>query len=77
MKCSLLDVFKAHIVNGTKMKKEDKVVYAKHLVQGMFYLHTCRPPIIHRDLKPANLLIDHSGVLKARIRHFGVIKILR
>lgn len=77
MKCSLLDVFKAHIVNGTKMKKEDKVVYAKHLVQGMFYLHTCRPPIIHRDLKPANLLIDHSGVLKARIRHFGVIKILQ
>lgn len=69
MKCSLLDVFKAHIVNGTKMKKKDQLVYAKHLAQGMFYLHTCRPPIIHRDLKPANLLIDHSGVLK--VADFG------
>lgn len=70
MKCSLLDVFKAHIVNGTKMKKKDQLVYAKHLAQGMFYLHTCKPPIIHRDLKPANLLIDHSGVLK--VADFGL-----
>lgn len=70
MKCSLLDVFKAHIVNGSKMKKQDQFVYAKHLAQGMLYLHTCRPPIIHRDLKPANLLIDHSGVLK--VADFGL-----
>jgi len=47
MKCSLLDVFKAHIVNGSRMKKRDMIVYATHLAQGMFYLHTCRPPIIH------------------------------
>eukprot|EP00980_Cylindrotheca_fusiformis_P002931 scaffold681_cov130-Cylindrotheca_fusiformis.AAC.7 len=70
MKCSLLDIFKAHIVNGSKMKKQDQLVYAKHLAQGMLYLHTCRPPIIHRDLKPANLLIDHSGVLK--VADFGL-----
>ena len=47
MKCSLLDIFKSHIINGTRMKKRDKVVYATHLAQGMLYLHTCRPPIIH------------------------------
>jgi hypothetical protein len=70
MKCSLLDIFKAHIVHGTKMKEQDGLVYAKHLAQGMLYLHTCRPPIIHRDLKPANLLIDHSGVLK--VADFGL-----
>jgi Protein kinase domain/Ankyrin repeats (3 copies) len=73
MKCSLLDIFKAHIVHGTKMKKKEKVVYATHLAQGMLYLHTCRPPIIHRDLKPANLLIDHSGVLK--VADFGLAKV--
>ncbi|KAL3905425.1 MAG: hypothetical protein SGILL_009683, partial [Bacillariaceae sp.] len=73
MKCSLLDIFKAHIVNGTKMKKKDKFVYALQLAQGMTYLHTCKPPIVHRDLKPANLLIDHSGVLK--VADFGLSKV--
>ncbi len=73
MKCSLLDIFKAHLVNGTKMKKKDQIIYATHLAQGMLYLHTCRPPIIHRDLKPANLLIDHSGVLK--VADFGLAKV--
>jgi serine/threonine protein kinase len=73
MKCSLLDIFKAHIVNGSKMKKKDQIVYAIQLAQGMLYLHTCKPPIIHRDLKPANLLIDHHGVLK--VADFGLSKV--
>ena len=58
MKCSLLDVFKSHIVQGTRMTPRTKMVYALQLAQGMNYLHQCKPPIIHRDLKPANLLID-------------------
>ncbi|GKY92892.1 hypothetical protein MPSEU_000258200 [Mayamaea pseudoterrestris] len=61
MKCSLLDIFKAHIIQGSKMRHRTAIVYARQLAQGMTYLHSCRPPIIHRDLKPANLLIDHSG----------------
>ncbi|EEC45840.1 predicted protein, partial [Phaeodactylum tricornutum CCAP 1055/1] len=73
MKCSLLDVFKSHMVQGTRMRKRTQIIYATQLARGMNYLHTCSPPIIHRDLKPANLLIDHSGVLK--ISDFGLSKI--
>ena len=73
MKCSLLDVFKAHMVQMTQMPKKLQILYAQQLAQGMNYLHTCKPPVIHRDLKPANLLIDHSGVLK--ISDFGLAKV--
>ena len=70
MKCSLLDIFKAHLIHGTRLKKKDQLMYATQLAQGMSYLHTCKPPIIHRDLKPANLLIDFSGNLK--VADFGL-----
>lgn len=73
MKCSLLDVFKSHMVQGTRLSKQRQIIYATQIALGMNYLHTCNPPIIHRDLKPANLLIDHSGVLK--ISDFGLSKI--
>lgn len=73
MKCSLLDVFRAHLVHGTKMPHKQQLMYAQQLAQGMNFLHTCKPPIIHRDLKPANLLIDNSGVLK--ISDFGLAKV--
>ena len=48
MKCSLLDVFKSHIVQGTRMPPRTAMIYAKQLALGMNYLHTCKPPIIHR-----------------------------
>jgi serine/threonine protein kinase len=49
MKCSLLDVFKSHMVQGTFMPKKSQIIYAQQLAQGMNYLHTCHPPIIHRE----------------------------
>lgn len=73
MKCSLLDVFKAHLVQGTRLSHRQQIIYATQLAQGMNYLHNCKPPVMHRDLKPANLLIDHSGVLK--ISDFGLAKV--
>lgn len=65
MKCSLLDIFKAHIIQGSKMRHRTAIVYARQLAQGMTYLHSCRPPIIHRDLKPANC--EYCGAYGGRI----------
>jgi serine/threonine protein kinase len=73
MKCSLLDVFKAYIIQGTKMQHKQALIYAQQLAQGMNYLHTCDPIVLHRDLKPANLLIDNAGNLK--ISDFGLAKV--
>lgn len=73
MKCSLLDVFKAHLVQGTKMAHKTQLSYAHQLAQGMNYLHTCKPIVLHRDLKPANLLIDNTGTLK--ITDFGLARV--
>ena len=50
MKCSLLDIFKSHMVQGTRMSRKNQIVYATQLSLGMNYLHTCSPPIIHRDV---------------------------
>jgi len=73
MECSLLDVFRAHQVHGTRLVRKTSISYAIQLARGMNYLHTCKPPIVHRDLKPANLLLDHTGVLK--ISDFGLAKV--
>jgi Protein kinase domain/Ankyrin repeats (3 copies) len=74
MKCSLLDVFSSHKVQGTRMTHRTQIIFATQLAQGMNYLHTCKPPILHRDLKPANLLIDfNAGALK--ISDFGLSKV--
>ena len=51
MKCSLLDVFKVHKIQGSSMPMKKKLRYAIELAKGMNYLHTCRPPVLHRDLK--------------------------
>ena len=81
MKCSLLDIFKADILHGTKMPKRKQVVYAQQLAQGMNYLHTCKPPIIHRDLKVRlgvclvisfSFCIDHYVFLCA-FSHFSTL----
>lgn len=39
MQCSLLDVFKAHIVHGTRLAKRAQISYAIQLARGMNYLH--------------------------------------
>lgn len=73
MECSLLDVFRAHQVHGTKLGIKTAASHAIQLARGMTYLHNCKPPIVHRDLKPANLLLDHAGVIK--ISDFGLAKV--
>lgn len=39
MECSLLDVFKAHQVHGTRLAKKQQISYAIQLARGMNYLH--------------------------------------
>lgn len=48
MDLSLLDVFKAHQVHGTRLARKTSLSYAIQLARGMNYLHTCKPPIVHR-----------------------------
>ena len=48
-KCSLLDVFGAHTVHGTKIPQRTQFVYAQQLAQGMNYLHMCSPPIARQE----------------------------
>jgi serine/threonine protein kinase len=31
------------------------------ILQGLDFLHSCRPPLMHRDLKPENVLRDPTG----------------
>ncbi len=73
MKCSLQDVLKTARITGTAMSLHRSLKYAIQFVQGMNFLHTCRPPILHRDLKPANLLLDFSNTLK--VSDFGLAKL--
>jgi serine/threonine protein kinase len=42
MKCSLLDVFKANTIQGSRISKRTAVIYALQLSLGMNYLHTCK-----------------------------------
>lgn len=73
MRCSLLDVFRALLVEGGTMALRRSLRYAIQFAQGMNYLHTCKPYILHRDLKPANLLLDFSDTLK--VSDFGLAKL--
>lgn len=34
-----------------------KLLFAKHIAQGMHALHSCNPPIIHHNLKSSNILV--------------------
>lgn len=71
MKCSLQDVMKA--TGGAPLALQRAFRYAIQFVQGMAYLHTCKPPVLHRDLKPANLLLDFSDTLK--VADFGLARL--
>jgi len=64
----------ADIVKQVKQIPEPYlVVIAKHVLQGLMYLHQVRH-IIHRDIKPSNLLVNHKGEVK--ISDFGVSAVL-
>ncbi|RKO96929.1 kinase-like protein, partial [Caulochytrium protostelioides] len=39
-------------------------------VQGVAFLHQCKPPIVHHDLKSLNLLVSQNYTVK--ITDFGV-----
>jgi serine/threonine protein kinase len=44
--------------------------FAKQLLQGLFYMHSCK--LLHRDIKGQNLLVTKDGVLK--ICDFGLAR---
>ena len=48
----------------------------EHVAQGLYYLHTRRPPLIHRDVKSPNVLLSHTGdrSVSAKVADVGSIK---
>ena len=84
MKCSLLDVFKSHMVQGTRMSRKNQVVYATQLSLGMNYLHTCNPPIIHRDVSKYSFICrvewqqdKYNPILEVSLLSFLVVVTLQ
>ena len=45
------------------------------IVEGVAYLHNCRPPILHRDLKSANILLN--GHFDCKISDFGLSRLMQ
>jgi len=46
--------------------------YARHLLEGLEYLHTRSPPVLHRDIKGANILVGVDREVK--LSDFGCSK---
>lgn len=46
--------------------------YARHLLEGLEYLHTRSPPVLHRDIKGANILVGLDRTVK--LSDFGCSK---
>jgi len=40
------------------------------MVNGIYFLHSQKPPIIHGNLKPTNIFIDDTGTIK--VAEFGI-----
>lgn len=46
--------------------------YARGLLEGLQYLHSCNPPVLHRDIKGANILVGLDRMVK--LSDFGCSK---
>jgi serine/threonine protein kinase len=64
---------KSYIKKCTPPPIKVKVIknWAKQILEGLNYMHTCTPPIIHRDLKCDNVFINGNNGL-AKIGDFGL-----
>lgn len=56
--------------NEPKMRWAQRIQVAADIAEGMYFLHSRKPPLIHRDLKSQNVLLDRGG--RAKIADFGL-----
>lgn len=59
--------------HGESMIFAERLELWKGIIEGVMYLHVCRPAIVHGDLKPGNVLIDDNG--KPRLCDFGLARV--
>lgn len=69
-------------LHGSQMNKtapmvltpERKLAIAIQLLEGVTYMHNCKPPMLHTDIKSHNVLLDHS--MNAKVADFGFAQML-
>ena len=60
-KGTLFDLMNA---NRTNVGWKDVIKYSKEIANGIWYLHSWKPPCVHRDIKSSNLLLDKENSIK-------------